>query len=54
MWEYQSHCSCNGYETSHDHGTELEMEKHSYELNEIPMDWEAKVRENASKLLKLI
>lgn len=52
MWEYQSHCSCNGYETSHDHGKELEVTKKTYELNDVPLDWEHQIRENIEKLLK--
>lgn len=52
MWEYQSHCSCNGYETSHEHGKELEVTKKTYELNDVPLDWESQIRENIDKLLK--
>lgn len=53
MWEYQSHCSCNGYENSHEHGEELDWSKKTYELNSIPQDWEVKIQENAKKLLAL-
>lgn len=52
-WEYQSHCSCNGYEDSNDEGKEflLELTKKSYELNSIPLDWEEQIRKNILKLL---
>lgn len=54
MWEYQSHCSCNGYETSHEHGAEFGATKKTYQLEEIPIDWESKVRENIEKLLAAV
>lgn len=53
-WEYQSHCSCNGYEESHDHGEDFLKElvdKKSFRLNDIPEDWETKVQENIKKIL---
>lgn len=54
-WEYQSHCSCNGYENSEDKGEEFlpELSKKSYELNSIPLDWETQIQENIKKLLEL-
>lgn len=52
MWEYQSHCSCNGYELSHEHGEELEVTKKTYELESVPLDWENQIRENINKLLQ--
>lgn len=57
MWEYQSHCSCNGYEHSsgepnNDFCKDLEGKK-SYELNGIPLDWETKIQENLKKILNV-
>lgn len=51
VWEYQSHCSCNEYENSSDPLEEFDFEKKSYELNEIPIDWEKIVCENLKKIL---
>lgn len=52
-WEYQSHCSCNGYEDSSDAGAEFPpLEKKSYELDGVPLDWEEKIAENIKKILK--
>ena len=50
-WEYQSHCSCDGYETSHERGEDFPEMKQRYELNDIPQDWEEKITENIKKLL---
>lgn len=57
MWEYQSHCSCNGYELSHGHGKDFLEEASkpkSYELEGIPLDWESQIRANCDKLLAAI
>lgn len=55
MWEYQSHCSCDGYGNSDaDSLRELtveELSKKSWELREIPEDWEEIVSKNLEKLL---
>lgn len=53
-WEYQSHCSCYGYEDSDELGEEFkpELSKKSYELREIPLDWENQIRKNIKKLIK--
>ena len=52
-WEYQSHCSCDDYEDSK--GLEKEFppkdEKHSYELEGIPLDWEERIQKNIKLLL---
>ena len=50
-WEYQSHCSCNGYEDSSGVGNEFNLTKKSYELASIPLDWEEQIRNNIKKLL---
>lgn len=53
VWEYQSHCSCNSYEDSEQIPEEfLKADLKSYELKEIPLDWEDKIRENIKLLLK--
>lgn len=55
LWEYQSHCSCNGYEDSQDNGDEFlpELSKKTFEIeyNKIPYDWENQISENIKKLL---
>lgn len=50
-WEYQSHCSCNGYEDSHEHGTDFKPEVKTYELESVPLDWENKIQENIEKII---
>jgi len=52
VWEYQSHCSCDGYYDSHEHLPELDLSKKNYELDKIPLDWENKIQENIKKILK--
>lgn len=53
VWEYQSHCSCNGYEDSEQIPDEfLKADLKRYELNDVPLDWEDKIRENIEILLK--
>lgn len=52
VWQYQSHCSCNGYEDTNNTPEEFVKEDlKSYELNEIPLDWEYKIRDNIKTLL---
>lgn len=55
VWEYQSHCSCDGYEHSsnvpnNDFCKDIAGKK-SYELEGIPLDWEEKMQENLKKIL---
>ncbi|MDQ3816094.1 MAG: hypothetical protein M3362_00200 [Acidobacteriota bacterium] len=57
VWEYQSHCSCDGFgDTSGEGHGELhpgaEMSKKSWELNELPDDWEKIVKVNLELILK--
>ncbi len=58
VWEYQSHCSCNSFEDSSYEGTELKhehiLEKKTYELNSLPVDWEEQIQNNIEKLLKAL
>ena len=54
LWEYQSHCSCDGYENSdslpdNDFPNDM-LTKKSYELEMLPEDWEDKIAENIQKL----
>lgn len=56
-WSYQSHCSCNDFENESGIGSVSgefppdTTEKH-YELNDVPLDWEEKIKKNAEILLK--
>lgn len=52
MWQYQSHCSCNGYEDTSEVGEHFDEESlKSFNLREVPRDWENQIKENAKKLL---
>lgn len=58
VWEYQSHCSCDDFgDTSSTHGDgELclgcDEKPKSYELLELPKDWEKIVKANLEEILK--
>lgn len=55
-WEYQSHCSCNGFSDSSGHGTELclgcDEKPKSYELTMLPSDYEKIIKVNLEEILK--
>jgi hypothetical protein len=52
-WEFQSHCSCDGYEDSAGNGEEMpEDSKKSYEFMEVPKEWEIIIQANLEKLLQ--
>lgn len=58
VWEYQSHCSCNGFEDTdgtNGHG-ELCLgcakDKKSYALNMLPDEWEKIIKVNLEEILK--
>lgn len=56
VWEYQSHCSCNGFGDSAGHGDgELclgcEEKPKRYELNNLPKDWEKIIKVNLEQIL---
>ena len=54
VWEYQSHCSCDSYEDSTVIGNEFPpTTTKSFELNAIPLDWEAQIVKNLTNLLAL-
>lgn len=59
VWEYQSHCSCNSFgDTSNPHGDgELclgcEEKPKSYELSQLPEDWEKIIKVNLEEILKV-
>lgn len=59
VWEYQSHCSCDSFEDSKaPHGDgELclgcEEKPKSYELNNLPNDWEKIIKVNLEEILKI-
>lgn len=55
MWQYQSHCSCNGYEDTTELGeqfTEKTLKEFDFTYTEPPLDWEVKMRNNMKLLLK--
>lgn len=58
MWEYQSHCSCNGFEenTSGCSGElpENPLSTKSFELREVPPDWEERLQASIEKLLSVV
>lgn len=58
MFEFQSHCSCNGYGDTHGLGysKELEpaLETNSWEISHIPEDWQEQIIQNVEKLLAVI
>lgn len=57
-WEYQSHCSCNEFYDSTGHDVENELclgcdeKPKSYELSQLPNDWEKIVKVNLEEILK--
>ncbi len=55
-WEYQSHCSCDGFSDSSGHSNELCLgcseKPKSYELFTLPEDWEKIVKVNLEQILK--
>lgn len=58
MWEYQSHCSCNTFADSSNHGDgELclgcDKDPKRYELNSVPAEWEKLVKVNLEEILKI-
>ena len=57
MWEYQSHCSCNGFDDSAS-ATELKhehiLEKKTFELRNLPVDWEERIQESIEQLLRAL
>lgn len=59
VWEYQSHCSCNSFgDTSKTHGDgELclgcEEKPKSYQLSQLPEEWEKIVKVNLEEIVKL-
>lgn len=57
MWEYQSHCSCNDFgdsnsaeELKHEHI----LEKKSFELQSVPIDYQEKIEDSIKKILAAI
>lgn len=59
FWEYNSHCSCDGFGDSDGATSELSEEqlansKKSFELSSLPEDWEVKVAESAKRLLEAL
>lgn len=57
MWEYQSHCSCDGFYDSTACDGELNkeiLEKKTFELEKIPVDWEEKIQDSIEILLKAL
>ncbi len=58
VWEYQSHCSCNGFEDSSGNGDgelalDFDTTKKSYELRNLPDDWKKIVKFNLEEILKI-
>ena len=55
VWEYQSHCSCYGFQDSKQHDGELclgcDKDPKRYELNMVPEQWEAIIRYNMEVIL---
>ncbi len=59
MWEYQSHCSCNGFDNSSSadgevRAEDLKPEKKKFELNSLPDDWEEKIQDSMQLLLNVL
>lgn len=56
-WEYQSHCSCDGFGDTSGHDNELCLgcseKPKSYELSNLPADWEKIVKVNLEQILSL-
>jgi len=58
VWEYQSHCSCDDFGDSTGHGDgELclgcDEKPKSYELSQLPDDWEKILKVNLEEILRL-
>jgi len=54
-WEYQSHCSCDGYEDTCNLPSEVtEKTLKSFQLRELPLTWESELRDNMVMLLRSI
>ena len=52
VWEYQSHCSCNGYEDTLGIPEEFtEEDLKSYELEGLTEEWETRVTRNIKEML---
>lgn len=56
LYEYQSHCSCDGYEDSHggDGCPMPDDTTKTYRLKEIPNEWKVVVAQNVEKMLKYL
>lgn len=56
LYEFQSHCSCNGYENSHgDAACPMPDDTtKTYELNEVPKEWKVIVTHNVGTMLALL
>lgn len=59
VWEYQSHCSCDGFaDSASTHGDgELclgcDEKPKSYELSNLPKDWEEIINKNLTEILTI-
>ncbi len=58
VWEYQSHCSCNTFGDNAGHGDgELclgcDIKPNSWELSQLPEEWEKIVKVNLEEILKI-
>ena len=57
VWQFQSHCSCNGFGDMDTTDGELcvgcEKEAKSFELNYVPDDWEQQVFDVLTKISKI-
>jgi hypothetical protein len=58
LWEYSSHCSCNGFDDSEIEGNllihEHVLEKKSYELESFPVDWEEQIQKSLETLINAL
>ncbi len=55
VYEYQSHCSCNSYETSHEGGCPMpEDTTKSHELRDVPAEWKVIVAANIEKMIGML
>lgn len=55
VYEYQSHCSCDGYANTHVDGCPMPDDTtKSYELNAVPAEWQVIVAANVEKMLALL
>jgi hypothetical protein len=57
VWEYQSHCSCNGFFDSTSSGDELpfnlDSTKKSFNLSELPDEWQKIIKVNLEQILEI-